>query len=1158
MMAMRKQKRDTPMKSTIFALCALVALIASSAAVKAVVTPPDNSITVESPNRHAISNVIVYFDEPDGVKRVKFDGVTGEIHCIQFDFSSTDYAFSTIIGYSVKAGNNRGGPNGEGQYVDTNGPQPNSWAEFVEMEYSTTLADGIATPCDGDGDNGGNGDDDGDDDDDDGDDDDGDDDGGEDGDGEDDEDDDGDDDDGDGEDDEDEDGEEDGEDENAAGISGQVRLDLDGDGDLSDDEEGRAGIDVELWTDPNNDGDPSDGNLVAEAVTDADGTYQFDDLAAGTYVVLENDPSDDFQSTNDADGGFDEDSWNSILVVLEAGQHVADRDFLDEPFATGTLAFIINVKTLDGADGRVVEWTTGAEAGTVGFLLHGVDPETRQLVQLNSSLLATAGEPSGGIYRVRDERPSVKQSDEYIIEEVEDDGNVRRYGPFHAEATNGDAKWLGARARPTDAAPVPLTRSGVTTKTGDFLNLFVGESGVYHVSAARIGAGLGWTEEQTRQAILNAAVRLRHRGRSVDYLPSADGEGLYFYAADSDSTYARRDIYTVSAGRGSHMDSVSGVPVDDAKDRGTSFVDVLRIEEDRKPIPHAVADVDDGLWVWTKLVASEGRSGAEDFSFVMDAPATDGDAALLLHLHGGSEAKADPDQRVDVELNGTSIGTASWDGKVRHTAEFTFDAELLTEGDNTLTLTARLPDGVKHSMTYVDAFDLIFPRSYGVRGGQAEFFADDNDVISLGGFQSDTVRIIDITRPLHPVQITQAAIVADREGGYRATFAPADPRSHYAAFTPESALAAEGSEPGRTTMLSAPSNAADYVIITVPQWASTVQPLADWRSAEGLETKIVTTDQIYNEFGHGEPNPQLIRQFLGIAHRRWATAPSYVLLVGNGTYDYRGATGADDNRIPAAMTRTEEGLRPSDMILGDVVGNDAVAEISVGRLPAVSADEVADMIDKIIAYETAADENWSSDAILAAGQTDAAGDFQSTVETLGATVFAERRTTSIRLDGDSESEREALIDGMNRGSRLVGYVGHGGFDQLADGDLFTAADVDPLENGEALPIVVAATCHAGNFAEAGRTSLAEALMLRKNGGAAAVWAPTGLSYNANSAALLQAFCAAAFDGGAVRLGDAVRMATRNWLEEAGSEEYRRAACRTFALIGDPALNLRMK
>ena len=869
-------------------------------------------------------------------------------------------------------------------------------------------------------------------------------------------------------------------------------------------------------------------------------------------MVLEEDPSDDFRSTNDADGGFDEDSWNSIAVDLEDGQHVAERDFLDEPFATGTLAFIINVTALDGEDGRVVEWTTGAEAGTVGFLLHGIDPDTRDLVQLNDTLLPTAGEPSGGIYRVVDPRAVSEMSDEYIIEEVEDDGDIRRYGPFEADVQTADAEWLGSKARPTDIAPVVSRKA--SKEAGDFLNLFVTEDGVQYVTAARIGAGLGWTEETARQAILDGRVRLQHQGRPVDYLPVAEGQGFYFHAAGSESAYAGNEVYKASAGRGRHMASAATTAT-----RGTaasSFVDVLHIEEDDKPIPHAVSDVADGLWVWTKLVASKGSAGTESFSFNVDAPAAEGEAVLLVHLHGGSEADANPDQQVTIELNNVEVGTAAWDGKVRYTSEIAFDSALLVDGENTVTLTATLAEGVKHSMTYVDAFDLVFPRQYVAGEGQTAFYADDNDLISLSGFASADVQVLDVTDPRHPVQITGVDVQATRDG-YGVTFAPTAPDAKYIAFTPASASLVDDSEPGSDVLLSAPMNAADYVIITVDEFASAVQPLADWRAAEGLETMVVTMANIRNEFGHSGNDPRLVQRFLSTAYRRWATAPRYALLVGNGTYDYRNVTGSGDNLIPAPMTRTEEGVRPADMVLGDVLGDDAVAEIAVGRLPATTPADVTAMVNKIIAYEGAAASNWSLDALLAAGEADAAGNFEASVDALAGAALAGRAVRRLSASEDSDAGRAGILEALGAGTRLVSYVGHGGFDQLASGNLLAAEDVASLTNGAALPVLLAATCHAGNFAEPGRTSLAESLVLKENAGAVAVWAPTGLSFNANSAKLVEAFCTAAVQDGVARMGDAVRSATQSWLAEAGSEEYRRDACRTFALIGDPAMNLRI-
>jgi hypothetical protein len=61
-----------------------------------------------------------------------------------------------------------------------------------------------------------------------------------------------------------------------------------------------------------------------------------------------------------------------------------------------------------------------------------------------------------------------------------------------------------------------------------------------------------------------------------------------------------------------------------------------------------------------------------------------------------------------------------------------------------------------------------------------------------------------------------------------------------------------------------------------------------------------------------------------------------------------------------------------------------------------------------------------------------------------------------------------------------------------------------------LPILLALTCVAGNFSIPGYPSLGEEMALKKEGGAFAVWAPTGLSENALAVQLEKAFFTAAF------------------------------------------------
>ena len=69
--------------------------------------------------------------------------------------------------------------------------------------------------------------------------------------------------------------------------------------------------------------------------------------------------------------------------------------------------------------------------------------------------------------------------------------------------------------------------------------------------------------------------------------------------------------------------------------------------------------------------------------------------------------------------------------------------------------------------------------------------------------------------------------------------------------------------------LRATHNGADYIIITHNNFISDVQPLADFRSEQGLRTKVVDVQNIYDEFNYGILHPNAIREFLNYAYHNW-------------------------------------------------------------------------------------------------------------------------------------------------------------------------------------------------------------------------------------------------------------------------------------------------
>jgi hypothetical protein len=113
-----------------------------------------------------------------------------------------------------------------------------------------------------------------------------------------------------------------------AEISGAIYHDLNGNGTLDGGESGIPAVTVFL--DTNNNGILDGGE--SSTTTDGSGSYSFSGLAAGTYNVVEVNPTG-FVSTGDTQGANDD----KIAVTVTAGATNNGNNFLDEPMNFGHL-----------------------------------------------------------------------------------------------------------------------------------------------------------------------------------------------------------------------------------------------------------------------------------------------------------------------------------------------------------------------------------------------------------------------------------------------------------------------------------------------------------------------------------------------------------------------------------------------------------------------------------------------------------------------------------------------------------------------------------------------------------------------------------------------------------------------------------------------------
>lgn len=178
-------------------------------------------------------------------------------------------------------------------------------------------------------------------------------------------------------------------------------------------------------------------------------------------------------------------------------------------------------------------------------------------------------------------------------------------------------------------------------------------------------------------------------------------------------------------------------------------------------------------------------------------------------------------------------------------------------------------------------------------------------------------------------------------------------------------------------------------------------------------------------------------------------------------------------------------------------------EMAIGRLPVMTTEELTGAIKKIIAYENSVKGSWRNKVLLAADDPDTeAGDFPLDSNEISSLLPSGYSAENVYLSESSiDVARQTLFDRINTGVFLLNYIGHGSPDRMADEGLLLSSDVGFLTNGDRLPVVSALTCFVNNFGSPGYDSLGELLFMKNNGGASAVWGPTGLSLNSDAVVL---------------------------------------------------------
>jgi hypothetical protein len=355
------------------------------------------------------------------------------------------------------------------------------------------------------------------------------------------------------------------------------------------------------------------------------------------------------------------------------------------------------------------------------------------------------------------------------------------------------------------------------------------------------------------------------------------------------------------------------------------------------------------------------------------------------------------------------------------------------------------------------------------------------------------------------------------------------------------------------TGLRSATNRADYLAFSVPALTNELGRLMAHRQSGGWTPQARLTREVYDEFNYGRLSPHALRRCLTHARAQWLLPPTHVVLAGEGSFDYHNYKGLGGCMVPTLLVTTPDGMFASDNQLADIQNNDGVPDIATGRLPVPTPVALSNLVNKIIAYETAVSGAWLSNVVIAADNPDDGGSFTVSSESVSALLPVWLTQQKAYLATQSlTAVRNTIFTGLNTGVVWMNYFGHGGWYGLAQEGMLTTSDFASLTNRVTPSILTAMTCLINRFEVPGSAAYSRRLLLEPPGGVAAVWSATGMSYNELAEILDRAMYVARYQNGASTLGEAARQA----LASGQAQGVQRFELDIMTLLGDPAQQLR--
>lgn len=245
-----------------------------------------------------------------------------------------------------------------------------------------------------------------------------------------------------------------------------------------------------------------------------------------------------------------------------------------------------------------------------------------------------------------------------------------------------------------------------------------------------------------------------------------------------------------------------------------------------------------------------------------------------------------------------------------------------------------------------------------------------------------------------------------------------------------------------------------------------------------FDTLLVTFDELCNNYNYGERSPLAVRKFLQYMAQDMIHIPDYLFIIGKGVSiacspdgyeDYYRKVSPEKQTIPNFIPPM--GNPGSDILYSAGLGNlnPNIPLISTGRVAAITPNDVAAYLDKIIVSENQPqDELWHKQLLHLSGGKDVGQikTFRSYVNAWGKIAEGDywgAKATTYSKTSINATQIFDVSQEVNNGVKLLTFFGHSGQDAT---DITIGYVDDPVynyHNQDKYPMIILNGCLAGNI-----------------------------------------------------------------------------------------------